>query len=144
MAAMVLESSVEEFVARFRAHAAHGTIYPQGEGSPLLEFAAAGRVLYLFDRSGPYAARPGEGQLIVHGVADMIELTDAREETWRALGVSEVEGVGEVLEVGRGLGVVRARLPIVLGRFGGWPPVQVGDWVRFKTLPPLHGFALPS
>lgn len=141
MANMVLESSVEEFVARFRSYAASGTIYPQGEGSPLLEFATAGRVLYLFDRSGPYAVRPGEGQLIVHGVADLIEPTGAREETWRPLGVSEVEGVGEVLEVGRGLGVVRARLPIVLGRFGGWPAVRAGDWVRFRTLPPLHGFA---
>ena len=144
MAGMVLESSVEEFVARFRSHAARGTLYPQGEGSPLLEFAAAGRVLYLFDRSGPYALRPGEGELIVHGVADLIEPTGEREETWRALGVSAVEGVGEVVEVGRGLGVVRARLPIVLGRFDGWPNVRAGDWVRFKTLPPLHGFAISS
>ena len=56
---MTLESSETEFASRYAAFAAQGTLYPGREGSPLLEFSAGGRVLYLFDRSGPYAARPG-------------------------------------------------------------------------------------
>lgn len=142
---MVLESSVEEFVARFADHAAHGTLYPQAEGSPLLEFAAGGRVLYLFDRSGPYAVKPGAGRVIVHGVAESLQRWDAPappQETLSVLSVSSVEGTGEVLEVGRASFVVRARLPLVLGYFGSLPGVRAGDWVSFRTAPPLHGFVM--
>lgn len=138
---MVLESSVEEFVARFRTFAARGTLYPQAEGSPLMEFASGGRVLYLFDRTGPYGVIPGEGRVIVHGVAESAERQPApSEEALSLLGVSAVEGTGEVLDVARGLYVVRARLPIVLGSFSAWPDLRVGDWLHFRTLPPLHGF----
>lgn len=140
---MSLESSVEEFAARFRQFAATGTVYPQPEGSPLIEFVTGGRVLYLFDRSGPYAVRPGETRLVVHGVVEEMSLLahdDVREQTLSAVGVSAVEGAGEVLEVNRSLCVVQARTTLVLGRFGGWPEVTAGAWVRFRTVPPLHGF----
>jgi len=142
MSVVVLENSVEEFVARFSAFAASGVLYPQAEGSPLVEFAAGGRVLYLFDRTGPYAVRPGDGRVIVHAEAEATEVTEEREEALTLLGVSAVEGVGEVLDVLRGFLVVRARLPIVLGSHAPWPGVRVGDWVRFRTVPPLHGFVL--
>ncbi|WP_027482089.1 hypothetical protein [Deinococcus pimensis] len=140
---MTLESSVEEFASRFAEFAASGTVYPQPEGSPLIEFVTGGRVLYLFDRSGPYAVKPGPARLVVHGVVEEAERLGADEEAREQLsmlGVSAVEGVGEVLAVSRGLCVVRARTPLVLGRFGGWPDVRVGHWLRFRTLPPLHGF----
>lgn len=140
MGAMTLESSVEEFTARFAPHAARGTLYPGIEGSPLLEFEAGGRVLYLFDRSGPYAARPGEARVVVHAVVETLEAAGEREEALNVVGVSAVEGVGEVLESGRGWCVVQARLPLVLGRFGPGVPARPGEWVRFRTAPPLHGF----
>lgn len=144
MSGMTLESSTEEFAQRFREHAARGYVYAQPEGSPLIEFAAGGRVLYLFDRSGPYAVRPGEGSLVVHGVVDEASLavlrSDEAPESLALVGVSSVEGVGEVLEVVRNLCVVRARIPLVLGRFQPWAGVRPGDWLRFSTLPPLHGF----
>ncbi|ADV66247.1 hypothetical protein [Deinococcus maricopensis] len=137
---MTLESTPEEFAARFAAFAAQGVVYPQPEGSPLLEFTAGGRVLYLFDRSGPYAARPGPARVVVHGVARRWALSDAREEALGAVGVSAVEGVGVVLSVARQVLVVQARLPLVLGVLGGAAGVSVGDWVAFETEPPLHGF----
>jgi hypothetical protein len=141
----MLESSVEEFVSRYRERAATGTLYPQAEGSPLMEFSSAGRVLYLYDRSGPYAVRPGPARVIVHGVLDegglnVLPAASAADEDLHLLGVSRLEGVGEVLEVARHLLVVRARLPLVLGSFGLLPPLGVGDWVRFQTQAPLHGF----
>ncbi|GGS35301.1 hypothetical protein [Deinococcus knuensis] len=142
---MTLETSEQEFTARFGAFAADGTLYPQREGSPLLEFAAGGRVLYLFDRSGPYAALPGPGRVVVHGVLDPQGTLAAPggPETLAVLGVSGVEGVGRVLAALPGALVVQARLPLVLGSFGPLPEVPVGGWLAFRTLPPLHGFVVP-
>ena len=54
-----LENSEQEFLTRYAEFAASGTLYPQIEGSPLMEFSSAGRVLFLFDRTGPYRAHPG-------------------------------------------------------------------------------------
>ncbi|WP_216325722.1 hypothetical protein [Deinococcus aestuarii] len=148
---MTLESSELEFASRYEAFAAQGQLYPQREGSPLLEFASGGRVLYLFDRTGPYRGRPGSARVVVHGVLDRRGggprvLTPAERgrarETLTVVGVSEVEGVGELLALSRRMWVVRARLPLVLGAFEELPDAGVGDWVAFRTLPPLHGFLL--
>ena len=59
----VLEQSVAEFMERWKQHATIATVYPQPEGSPLLEARVGGRVIYLFDRVGPYVARHGEERL---------------------------------------------------------------------------------
>jgi len=147
---VTLESSETEFAATYAAHAAEGLLYPQREGSPLLEFAAAGRVLYLFDRTGPYSGRPGPARVVVHGVLDpratrRLDLAGAEEtEVLGVVGVSGVEGRGQVQSVGRRVWVVQARLPLVLAAFEPLPPVQPGDWVAFRTLPPLHGFVVSS
>ncbi|BDP40265.1 hypothetical protein DAETH_02340 [Deinococcus aetherius] len=148
---MTLESSELEFASRYEAFAAQGQLYSQREGSPLLEFASGGRVLYLFDRSGPYRGRPGPARVVVHGVLDRRgdgprvltpdELGRARE-ALTVVGVSEVEGVGKLLAVSRRVWVVHARLPLVLGAFEELPGAEVGEWVSFRTLPPLHGFLL--
>ncbi|GGL17427.1 hypothetical protein [Deinococcus radiotolerans] len=146
-AGVTLETSEREFAARYAGFAAEGTLYPAREGSPLLEFGVAGRVLYVFDRSGPYAAQPGPARLVVHGVLEdgsLRSLTDRedRSEQLQVLGVSGIEGHGVVLEVWRQVLVVRARLPLVLGSFAPLPAVQVGDTVTFRTVPPLHGFVV--
>ncbi|PTA67635.1 hypothetical protein [Deinococcus arcticus] len=142
---MTLETSEREFTARFAAYAASGILYPQREGSPLLEFAAGGRVLYLFDRTGPYAARPGPAQVVVHGVLDLAASEvvagdgDAQEQL-HVVGVSGVEGRGRVLAAERGVLVVQARLPLVLAALGASLSARPGDLLAFRTLPPLHGF----
>ncbi|WP_328774696.1 hypothetical protein [Deinococcus aquaedulcis] len=140
---MTLETSEREFTARFAPHAASGVLYPQREGSPLLEFAAGGRVLYLFDRSGPYATRPGPAQVVVHGVLDptgTAVLDETAEESLQVVGVSAVEGRGRVLAVERGVLVVYARLPLVLATLGLPLEARPGDTLAFRTQPPLHGF----
>lgn len=142
---MTLESSEQEFTTRFAEFAADGMVYAQVEGSPLLEFASGGRVLYLFDRCGPYSAKPGPARVVVHGVLEQIGPVAAGTEHTELLsvnGVSSVEGRGRVLASLRGTWVVQARLPLVLSSFGPAPALQVGDWVAFRTLPPLHGFLL--
>lgn len=140
---MTLESSERDFAARFAPYAAHGLIYPQPEGSPLLEFVAGGRVLYLFDRSGPYAAQPGPARVVVHGVlqpGSVERASPERGETLSVQGVSALEGCGQITHVLGRAWVVRARLPLVLAAFEELPEVSAGQWVTFRTLAPLHGF----
>ncbi|MFC4454638.1 hypothetical protein [Deinococcus sonorensis] len=136
----MLETTPEEFIQRHVAHAARGLVYPQPEGSPLMEFAAGGRVLYLFDRTGPFSQRPGEASVIVHGILNRWAPAEVQAEQLSVVGVSALEGVGRVLERPRPhTAVVQARLPLVLSSFGPLP-VQVGDWISFGTEAPLHGF----
>lgn len=137
----MVESSPEEFTRRFAAYAAEGTLYPQPEGSGLLEFAAAGRVLYLLDRSGPYAARPGPARVLVSAALKSWEAVEPAEESLSLTGVSALEGRGELVEAGGGALVLRARLPLVL--LGDPAPrPQPGQWLHFTTEAPLHGFLL--
>jgi len=141
----MIEISPEEFKERHRQYAASGLIYPQPEGSPLLEFAAGGRVLYLLDRCGPYSVKPGPAQVIVNGVLSRCErLPDEHgAESLTVVGVSSLEGVGQVLERPRGGAptlVVRARLTLVLNAHAPLEGVNPGDWISFATEAPLHGF----
>lgn len=143
-----LENSEAEFMARYGDYAASGLLYPQPEGSPLLEFAAGGRVLYLFDRCGPYAAPPGPARVVVNGLLDLDgtevlgEAAPPTRATLNLVGISAAEGCGQIEHVLGRSWVVRARLPLVLSAYAALPPAQPGDWVRFRTLPPLHGFIL--
>lgn len=136
-----LETSPDDFALRFAAHAAHGELYPQPEGSPLMEFVVDGLPLYLFDRTGPYTARPGPAWVVVHGMLEHLEAIPAGPPELHSLGVSQLAGVGQVLAVeSRRSVVVQAHLPLVLAGFAPLPSLQVGDWVAFETQAPLHGF----
>jgi hypothetical protein len=141
----MIEISPEEFTERHRQYAAEGLLYPQPEGSPLLEFAAGGRVLYLLDRCGPYAAKPGAAQVIVNGVLSRLEPGEPGRESLTVVGVSGLEGAGQILERPRGGAptlVVRARLTLVLNTHAPLPDLHPGDWISFATEPLLHGFTL--
>lgn len=142
-----LENSEQEFLDRYAEFAASGVLYPQIEGSPLMEFSTAGRVLFLFDRTGPYRAQPGEARVLVHALVEasgwqVLSEEAGRQEKFNMVGVSEAEGTGEVISLSRRACVVRARLPLVLSAFDPLPDVALGDWVSFRTLPPLHGFLI--
>lgn len=142
----MLETSEAEFASRYAEYAADGLLYPQTEGSPLLEFAAGGRVLYLFDRCGPYAVLAGPARVIVHGVLSRSEVIPPQPlARLSVLGVSALEGHGPVIaRPDRRTAVVQARLPLVLSSFEPLT-AAVGEWLHFVTEPPLHGFVqVPS
>lgn len=141
----MIEISPDEFTERHHQYAAEGLIYPQPEGSPLLEFAAGGRVLYLFDRCGPYAARPGAARVIVNGMLSRWEPSLLQRESLTVVGVSGVEGVGQVVDRPKGsvpTVVVQARLTLVLNSARPLPELHPGDWISFATEPLLHGFTV--
>jgi hypothetical protein len=141
----MLETSEAEFASRYHAYAAEGLLYAQTEGSPLLEFTAGGRVLYLFDRCGPYAAPAGPARVIVHGVLRSHEVVaPGASARLSVVGVSALDGCGPVIaRPDRRTAVVQARLPLVLSTFEPLT-VAVGEWLRFVTEAPLHGFVMPT
>ncbi len=138
----VLEHSVSEFIERFKQHAARVTLYPQIEASPLLEAKVGNRVIYLFDRTGPYSAKPGEALVIINPIAETVFATDA-EESLTVNGISSIEGVGQVLETQQGYVVVQARAPMVVGVFDeSWKTLKPGDRAAFSSVDAVHGFYL--
>lgn len=70
----MLEDSVDSFVARWRRYAADVELFPRHEGSPLLECRAGTALVQLFERTGPYLWRPGAARVIIHPIADTLEV----------------------------------------------------------------------
>ena len=141
----VLEHSTIEFMEHFKAHAARVFLYPQIEASPLLEARVGGRVFYLLDRMGPYAAVNGEAMMIVNPMVDSLANSEIPEADLRVIGISKLEGVGRVLAVEPNHVVLEARAPLVIGVLDdSWRKTRVGDWVSFSSLEPVHGFFVKS
>jgi hypothetical protein len=137
----VLEHSVNEFIEHFKAHASRVQLYPQTEASPLLEVKLGGKVVYLFDRVGPYAASTGEALMIINPMVQSVQPSQTQEAELRTVGVSKLEGVGKVLAVLNNHIVLEATAKLVLGVLDeSWRGVQVGDWLEFSSLEPVHGF----
>ncbi len=141
----VLEHSTIEFMEHFKAHAARVFLYPQIEASPLLEARVGGRVIYLFDRMGPYAAVNGEALMIVNPMVNSLEVCETQEASLETQGISQLEGQGQVLFVEANHVVVSAKATLVLGVLDdSWRSLKIGDWVRFTSLAPVHGFFVKS
>lgn len=141
----VLEHSISEFVEQFKAHAAKVFLYPQIEASPLLEVRVGGRVVYVFDRVGPYVATHGEALMIINPMVETVLPTELREAALNNTGISKLEGVGQVLATEPNHIILEARAPLVLGVLDdSWRRVRLGDWVAFSSLEPVHGFFVRS
>ncbi|GHG01308.1 hypothetical protein GCM10017783_11940 [Deinococcus piscis] len=148
----MLESSPTEFAATYAQYAAHGQLLPRPEGSFLLEFVSGDLALYLLDRCGPYLT-PGPARVVIHGLVSPEATGPAAAPLapWaEALGRSGVQGVGRVLAQTSRATVVDAGLPLVLSHparppysAGCWTlPAEPGDWLRFSTSAPLHGYLI--
>lgn len=141
----MFEESVESFLAQWRPYAASVQLFAHTEGSPLLECSAAGVIFGVFERTGPYSARPGAAQLILHPVTERVEKTELRERCLKVTGLSRLHVRGLVLLRRARMVVVDAGVPLVIGSFAELPDdVAAGDWLRFDTLPPVHGFVVPQ
>lgn len=148
----MLESSPAEFADTYARYAAAGELLPRLEGSFLLEFVVGDLVLYLFDRCGPYFFT-GPAHVIVHGLTDptitTLTVAPPNEQPWaEATGRSALRGVGQVVAQTHRATVLDAGLLLVLSQptfppytAGSWSlEAEVGDWVQFSTLNPLHGY----
>jgi hypothetical protein len=137
----VLEHSVSEFIEQFKTHASRVTVYPQTEASPLLEVRVGGKVVYVFDRVGPYATPTGDVWMIINPMVNTLVKTESREAELNLAGVSKLEGVGQVVAFAPSHVVVQAKAKLVLGVLDdSWRGFAVSDWVEFSSLEPVHGF----
>lgn len=141
----MFEESVESFLTQWRPYAAPVQLFAHTEGSPLLECGAGGAIFGVLERTGPYSARPGAAQLILHAVAERVNKTDTRERCLKVTGMSQLHVQGLVLLRRAQMVVVDAGVPLVTGSFSSLPDdVAAGDWLSFDTLPPVHGFLVPQ
>ena len=141
----VLEHSVFEFIERFKQHAVKTTLYPQIEGSPLIEAKLGSQVIYLFDRTGPYSAKHGAALVIVNPVTETIAPSEA-EDLLSITGISSLEAVGIVLEMEQSHVIVKTRgVTLVVGVLDdSWKSVKLGQRVAFKSVDAVHGFYLKA
>lgn len=141
----MIEESPEAFIARWAEHAAYVQLFPHTEGSPLLEARAGNAVVQLFERTGPYLARPGPARVIIHAVTEEVErlARGGAEPGIEVTGLSRFEAQGEVVAVHAPLAVIDAGVPLVVAVLNErGAPLAVGDVVRFRNEPPAHGFVL--
>ena len=141
----VLEHSVFEFIERFKQHAVKTTLYPQIEGSPLIEAKLGSQVIYLFDRTGPYSAKHGAALVIVNPVTETITSSEAGE-SLSITGVSSLEAVAVVVETEQSHVIVKTRgVTLVVGVLDdSWKNVKPGQRVAFKSVDAVHGFYLKA
>jgi hypothetical protein len=139
-----MEDSIESFIAQFKPYAATVQLLSKVEGSPLLECVAGQKVLHLLERTGPYTSRPGKAQVILNPMAESLQKTDLAEKSFTITAVSRLKAHGLVLERSENVVIIDAGIPLVVSLFNDTHQVNLGDYVKFESLPPIHGFVVPK
>jgi hypothetical protein len=141
----MFEESVESFVAAWRAHAAPVELFSGVEGTPLLECMAAGKVFHLFERTAPYSAPVGPARVIIHPVTEALEPLPSAQRSLEVLGISRLRARGQLVHWRPPFAVVDVGVPLVVGLFNALPAgMPLGEYVRFDSQAPVHGFVLPT
>lgn len=143
----MIEDGVDAFISRFAAQAASIEVASRIEGSPLLECLTDDAVLYLLERTGPYAVSRGRARVIVQPeTATLVRLDPGDPGPLRhveSLGVGALVATGVVRSLEVPFVVVDAGIPLVVAADVTPQDLVVGDRVRFQSRAPVHGFALP-
>lgn len=140
----MVEESVEGFVAQYRGYAAPVEILPHVEGAPLLECVVGTTVLQVLERTGPYLARPGRAHVIINPSCERLERLAEGRKALSTPALGTLEATGPVLELADKVLIVDALVPLVVFALSELPEdLALGDWVRFTSLAPVHGFVVP-
>ena len=116
-------------------------VFPNTEGSPLLECQAGDVILSLLERTGPYTTLPGRASAIINVTAGEVAPSEYPVRRLEVPSVSQVVVSGLVLSREDQFLVIDAGIPLVVGVQGSVPEsVSAGDWVTFEGIPPIHGF----
>lgn len=140
----MIEESPEAFVLRWRHRAANAELFSRTEGSPLLECRLGDALVQLFERTGPYLARPGNRRLVVNPCTLAFEPEELELRAIEATGLGRIRASGVVLERDGLTACVDCGVPLVVSLLerGADIPAE-GRPVRFESVGPIHGFVLP-
>jgi hypothetical protein len=139
-----MEDSVEGFIAQFKPYATTVELLPKVEGSPLLECVAGQQVIHLLERTGPYTSRPGKAQVILNPNTKAIQKAEKAEKGVQVIAVSRLRAQGLVLEHHQDTLIVDAGIPLVVSLLNDSQNVNLGDYVSFESITPIHGFVVPK
>lgn len=144
-----IETSVEDFISRYKKFAAVGKLYQQPPGSPLLEFGTETDVFYLINRTKIIFEPVDNVKVIING---QIKPEDLRKidknykpppkEFIENIQISIVYGTGIIRAVEPQALIIDATMPLVLSCPELIEGYSIGDWIEFQTQPPLHGFVV--
>jgi hypothetical protein len=143
----MIEDGVDAFISRFAAQAASVEVASRVEGSPLLECLTDDAVVYLLERTGPYAVTRGRARVVVQPeTAALVRLDPTDPGPLRhleSLGGGVLVASGLVRSLDAPFVVVDAGVPLVVAADVEPHDLAVGDRVRFQSRAPVHGFVLP-
>lgn len=136
----MIEDSPEQFVREWAAYANRVEIFPHIENTPLFEVRlATGKILHLFDRTGPYTVRSGDDDVLinpmvteVHPATEPDTVEEHRRGALRAVGT--VERI-----VGRTFGLNAGGVKLAVSMIDGELPNE-GERVCVMSLPGVHAF----
>ena len=138
----MIEDSPEQFVREWGSYAGQVEIFPHPDNTPLIEVRlATGKVVHLFDRSGPYTMQPGHSEVLINPMITAFTLSDeapiVHEQHPGAL-----TAVGEVDRVaGRTFGLRAGDVSLAVSVLGAELPA-VGQRIRFESVPGVHAFVV--
>ncbi len=141
----MIEESPEAFIQRWRRHAAGAQLFSRTEGSPLLECRLGDALVQLFERTGPYVARPGPARVVVNPSTTAFEPAEPGQRAIEATGLGMIRASGLVVERDGRSVVLDCGVPLVVSLLepeGELP--EDGRFVRFESVGPIHGFVVPS
>jgi len=140
----VIEESPEGFIQRWREYAADVQVFARTEGSPLLECLAGSAILQLLDRTGPYQAGAGRRKVILNPMVEALEANPEGQAGLEVSGLGTLEGAGRVVARDGHTSVVDCEgiplVVVVIGEDG--QRFDEGSYVRFRAVPPVHGFVI--
>ena len=140
----MLEDSVENFILQWKPYATTAQVYPHVEGSPLLECFINGQIFYLFERTNPYESSLGTKQVIVHPVAEHLELISETTKEINLISVSQLQARGLIIDRRKHMVVVDAGISLVVGSFEALSDeIVTGEWLELTSISPIHGFIVP-
>lgn len=136
----MIEDSPEQFVREWAAFATQVEIFPHIDNTPLFEVRLeTGKILHLFDRTGPYTVHPGSEEVLMNPMTTAVEPAsgpDVVEEHRR--GALRATGTVERI-AGRTFGLHAGGIKLAVSMIAGELPA-VGERVSFAALPGVHAF----
>jgi len=143
----VIEESPEGFIQRWREYAAEVQVFPRTEGSPMLECLAAGAILQVLDRTGPYQGGSGRRRVIINPMVETLEPLPEPARRLEVSGLGTLEAAGQLVAREGRMAVVDCGVPLIVAVLGDGEAaeggsLEEGGFVRFTSVPPVHGFVI--